>query len=414
MGRLDGLTGYLTKWEGEGGVILTFDEIEALMGSRLPRSARKAGSPFWATTDRNVYAKAWRDAGYVATFDECGPNEVHFMRAEDAEAAKEHAATITEPEETPEGPDLSTLPPPPPALDTLPPPPVSVADRATAVATELTTAFAERRFIMGKRGTIPYGWEELPDVKVAQELIDRDADPVWVRIVQTFGAVLDRGRGDAARWQRVLAAFDHDVTLFDTEAILSRTMTDLSAALVAAGLAPRLTDVTAWRLAAEVLAYQAPTAALHRVVFDGEGSAPELMAALTDRSVSSAGPVPGLSSERSVVRWIRMLIHPGGASIAGIEELPFVVDEDIRRATHFLGLSTAASGPASDPRPAIAALWREASATATLPGPGALGGTALALEQALAFHGRVGCRWCKTKLTIEPITPACEGCKLRG
>ena len=35
MGRLDGLTGYLTKWDGDGGVILTFDEIEALMLSLI-------------------------------------------------------------------------------------------------------------------------------------------------------------------------------------------------------------------------------------------------------------------------------------------------------------------------------------------------------------------------------------------
>jgi endonuclease III len=123
--------------------------------------------------------------------------------------------------------------------------------------------------------------------------------------------------------------------------------------------------------------------------------------------------VPGLSSVRAVARWIRMLVFPGGVVLSGLDQVPLVVDVDVRRATELLSL-TAPGVPPAEARRQVAAVWAEALGAGAPVGPGALAGTALALDQVLLFHGRVGCGWCREHLTLEPIGPACDGCRLRG
>src|SRR5262249_45515452 len=150
------------------------------------------------------------DAGFVAGFDECEESEVNFTR----QSAVGEAPPADRPP-PPSPPLLSSLPPPPTDLESLPPPPGSVVDRAAATVAELTAGFTERTFLPGARGSVAVGWEALPDVIAVRDLEARSADPVWIRLLLTFGAALDRGRGNSGRWQAVSAAFDADSSLFD-------------------------------------------------------------------------------------------------------------------------------------------------------------------------------------------------------
>ncbi|MBI2705886.1 MAG: hypothetical protein HYX32_11450 [Actinobacteria bacterium] len=407
MGRLDGLTGYLEKYEGDA-VILNFDEIEALMGSRLPRSARKTGSPFWATHEGNVYAKAWTRAGFVACFDECGPEEVNFTRANSREIAGGSG---------PAGGESDASERPPPAdLSSLPPPPVSIEERAAAVVAEVTSAFTQGSFLLGARGSVPIGWEALPDVIAVRALEAREVDPVWCRLLLAFGASLDRGRGEPRRWRAVSAAFDADVSLFDPEAVCSRELATLADALAVQGLTTRLGEVAGWRMVAEaVIGEPAPSPNLQRAVYEGTADAGELLAELSGPlPAGSRALVPGLASRAAAIRFVRMLVFPGRSSVAGVESLPVVVDANVRRVTEFLGLTNTGGSRLVDAVPLIEALWFAAVASQPPAGPPELAGTALALDQALSFHGRVGCRWCRQKLVLEPIAAACESCKLKG
>ncbi len=64
MGKYDPLYNYLSQKE-DAKVKLTFIEIEALIGDKLPESAKKY-SAWWSNsqTDAHPYAHSWLDAGY--------------------------------------------------------------------------------------------------------------------------------------------------------------------------------------------------------------------------------------------------------------------------------------------------------------------------------------------------------------
>jgi len=63
-------------------VMLTFAEIEAILGTALPPSARAA--PFWANLidswHRSVQAQAWRRAGWQVAVANVGLGMVTFAR----------------------------------------------------------------------------------------------------------------------------------------------------------------------------------------------------------------------------------------------------------------------------------------------------------------------------------------------
>jgi hypothetical protein len=68
-------------------LLLSFAEIERLIGGPLPSSARKHAA-FWSNT--STYAKAWRPAGFTVSRAGCLPEEVVFVRTG---AGAEHQPT---------------------------------------------------------------------------------------------------------------------------------------------------------------------------------------------------------------------------------------------------------------------------------------------------------------------------------
>lgn len=63
-----GLTDHLYA-SGERKVVLTYAEIEAILGFPLPDTARNFKKSFWANTATHSYASAWMALGYKAHVD---------------------------------------------------------------------------------------------------------------------------------------------------------------------------------------------------------------------------------------------------------------------------------------------------------------------------------------------------------
>jgi hypothetical protein len=82
MAKYDRLGAYLTR-RGSPEVELAFEEVERIIGSKLPDTASR--SQWWANEAspdaRHVQCKAWRDAGYDALLLPGG--RVLFRQGED-------------------------------------------------------------------------------------------------------------------------------------------------------------------------------------------------------------------------------------------------------------------------------------------------------------------------------------------
>jgi hypothetical protein len=421
VARFDPLTKYLEQVGGDA-IILTFDEVEALSGARLPRSARKAKSPFWSNSPRNVYARHWMEAGFEAGFDECGEGEVCFTRVGAATSAAggdlidlgdlddvggpgDVGDPLPPPPPPPPVVEAPSSPPPPTPLSTLPPPPAEVtraAGAATAARAVSETFTLGQADLVERRGARASGWDQQPEAQLATRLRAAGVDDVWIRLVLTFGALVDRGRSRADVWSAVGAVWDGAHDRFDPATVAKGSLADLGGALAAAGLTRRLVDVASWRLLAEAIDDGSSVTSLVTAVYAGVGDAATVLAEL-----AGAG-VPALANDQAARRWIRSMVSPGGATIGGLAAVDLVVDGDVRRATEMLGLASPTDTAAD-----IESLWSEACRTNPPAGPPGLTGTPLGLDPALAYHGRVGCRWCRANTRVEPIGPACEACILQ-
>lgn len=86
MGIYTPLEVYLTKLrlEGRNEVVLTFQEIEILLGAELPPRAKEGPGPQWwgnenPQTTRHTQCKAWQNAGWKANPD-LAAKRVKFVR----------------------------------------------------------------------------------------------------------------------------------------------------------------------------------------------------------------------------------------------------------------------------------------------------------------------------------------------
>jgi hypothetical protein len=308
---------------------------------------------------------------------------------------------------------VEVTPPAPPPLSTLPPPPaeVTLAARAATAAREISETFTlGQADLLARRGARPAGWDQLPEAQLATRLRAAGVDDVWIRLVLTFGALVDRGRSRPETWTAVEAVWTASHDRFDPGTIANGSLGDLTGALASAGVTRRLGDAAAWRLLAEALDDGTAVPSLVTAVYAGVGDAGTLLAEVGGAARTG---FPALAQPKTARRWLRSLVHPGGATVSGLASVGVVVDGDVRRATEMLGITPSARSAAAETAAEIEARWSEACGASPPAGPAGLIGTPLALDAALAYHGRIGCRWCRANTRIEPIGPACEGCILQ-
>ena len=67
-GKYRALAEYIYEsWEKR--IVLSYEELEDVLGFKLPESAHKLPHSYWANTDYHPYAKSWLKLGYKAKVD---------------------------------------------------------------------------------------------------------------------------------------------------------------------------------------------------------------------------------------------------------------------------------------------------------------------------------------------------------
>ena len=80
MSKYDPLTGYLrSRPQGERGHTLSLDEIERVLGTSLPRTAR-IDRPWWANTRSSTQSVRWLDAGWKVDKVDLNAGNVVFVK----------------------------------------------------------------------------------------------------------------------------------------------------------------------------------------------------------------------------------------------------------------------------------------------------------------------------------------------
>jgi hypothetical protein len=205
------------------------------------------------------------------------------------------------------------------------------AARVRGVARSLSEIFAGGSFVSERADAPPASWEALPECVAARALRDRGASDINVRLLLTFTAAMDRARDAERLWRNAAALHASEPWSFDPAAASARPLRDLVDALRAHGVSQRHgPDAAAWRLIAESLTDPACPGAVQRAVFEGDGDAAELRAALDSRTPAGTDLFPFLRGPKVGPMWIRMLAYPGGATIRLMEVVPVAVDVQVR------------------------------------------------------------------------------------
>lgn len=293
------------------------------------------------------------------------------------------------------------------------PPSAAAPTEATALAHEITAAFATGHFDLSARANPPpVGWAGMPEVAVADGLRAAGADDVAVRLVLTFTAAMDRARDADRLWFRSAELYETTPWPFDPSAVRSRQLTDLTDVLRTFGVSQRHgADAAAWRTIAETMSQRNAAPEAYDAVFDGNGDARELLVALQARTNAGSDRFPFLRGPKIGPMWVRMLAHPGRAAITSLETVPVAVDVQVRKVTEYLGVTATEGLDLEAARSAIQHAWESDVRQNGAVGPPGLDGTAAALDPALWFYGKWGCTFCERAGRKLPISHTCDLCR---
>jgi len=282
--------------------------------------------------------------------------------------------------------------------------------RVRRLASLITRDFQSGSFDLSQRRDAPTpGWSALPEFVAASALRERGAGSAEIRRFCTFVAAMDRARDADRLWQRGVELHREVPWVFDPEQVAAAPLRSLRETLARAGVSQRHgVDSASWRLIAEALVADDGPKSVKVALDDGIGDASNLLQSV--RAVTDAGqPCYSLLSGPKVsVMWVRMLAAPGGADIDRLGLLPVAVDVQVRKVTEYLGVTDTAGRNLEDVRDVIQDAWSGAASEAV--GPGALAGTAAALDPAIWFMGKWGCTFCERMRARIPIGSACAEC----
>ena len=284
-------------------------------------------------------------------------------------------------------------------------------DLATGLALALTKAFMAGELDLSQRPeTPPVGWQGVPEVPAAERLRKAGATNADVRYFLTLTTALDRARDANRLWSCATELFLSEPWAFDPAAVLENKAA-LPSLLAQSGVSQRHgPDSEAWLTIAETLSDPTRLPTVWRAINEGEGDAAEL---LKERMAASHGRplLPMIRGPKIGPLWVRMLAHPGGATLSSLATLPVAVDVQVRRATESLGLTATVGMDLEQARPTIQQAWTKNVAQHGAAGPGLLAGTCAALDPALWFFGKYGCNYCESVAAKTPIAAVCSHCQ---
>lgn len=277
----------------------------------------------------------------------------------------------------------------------------------------LSESFSKVTLDLSTRPDAPLaGWQSMPEIKAAARLRRGGASDPEVRVFCTLMLALDRARDAGVLWERGAELFEAQPWIFDPRAVASSRQLELSDALRGAQMSQRsLADAAAWRMISETLASRSRAPEVHAAVWDGHGDSRTLMR--TVEAVSEAGTplFPLLREGRIAPVWVRVLAHPGGARIEGLESLPIAVDVYARKVSEYLDVTRTHDMPLDRLRPLLQRLWTDDVEAHGAAGPHLLKDTPAALDAALRYFGQWGCSWCERMRRRTPISEVCSTCR---
>ena len=255
-------------------------------------------------------------------------------------------------------------------------------------------------------------WSQMPEVKYVQHLRAAGTSARSVRLLLTFIAAMDYARDAARLWRAGVELFESHPEIFDPDKVLSMPFDTVSARLRASGVSQRYRqDDKAWCRIAASLASR--SGAVCRVVDDGVGNAQELLKELQSRDRFGQYQFPMLRGPKIGPMWVRMMANPGGAKISHMDIVPVAVDVHVRRVTENLGVTDTRGRPLNkETKREIQSAWCAAVTAASIEGPSGIQDTCAALDPALWFFGKHGCRHCERRGQRFPISRVCHHCQL--
>jgi hypothetical protein len=278
------------------------------------------------------------------------------------------------------------------------------------VSRRLTAAFVRGELDLRARPDAPSpGWHSMPEVRAVGQLREAGAGHGDIRTFLTLVAALDRARDADRLWDAGANLFLSDPWVYTPSLVTSRPLTSLADALRESRVSQRHgIDTYAWRTICESLQQSSPVS---DVVGTGDGDTATLLAAVRAETPSGTPLYPLLRGEKISTMWVRLLAHPGGASIRGLAGLPVAVDVQVRKVTEYLGVAATAGLQLDFARPLIQAAWRRQVAEYGAVGPQPIDGTSGALDPALWFFAKWGCTTCERHGRRRPISDVCDCCR---
>lgn len=282
--------------------------------------------------------------------------------------------------------------------------------RVARVTQSLSRAFMDGLLDLSARPNAPSPtWESMPEFVAARALRGSGATPRQLRVFMTFMAAMDRAREADRLWRKGAELCAAMPWVFDPPQVVARSFAELGDALSRGGVSQRHgPDSAAWRTIAESLENEQSPAPVRRAVFEGVGSAQELLPAI--RALDGRRTwFPFLAGPKISQMWVRMMAIPGGAAIDGLEHLDVAVDTQVRKVTEYLRVTNTAGRPLDEIRGTIQAAWKAHADQVAAPIP--LSGTVAGLDPGLWFMGKWGCTFCERAGRKIPVSDVCGACR---
>lgn len=253
-------------------------------------------------------------------------------------------------------------------------------------------------------------------VLAASSLRQAGADDADVRLFLTFTAAVDRARDSTQLFMRSAATWLEPRTrwVFSPDRVTGRSYRKLFSTLKSVGVTQRHgSDAGSWHRIAHSLVEDDAASDVRTAIMQGTGDVLVLDTSVQRIDATGRSLFPQLRGPKIRVMWIRMLVEPGGATLANVERLPVAVDVQVRTVSEYLGVTdTWGAGPMdSRMRVRIQRAWAAEVAEGGSNGPKALRGTAAALDPALWFVGSRHCSSCeRAGRALRPLS-VCARCR---
>ncbi len=251
----------------------------------------------------------------------------------------------------------------------------------------ITELFVSGRLDLTDRTNAPpAGWDGMPEVMAAKHVRALGATDSELRLFLTFNAAMDRARDADVLARRAVKLFELERWTYNPVEVVRRSTLDLTDALRRSGVSQRHSvDVYGWRILAETLADPSRAPVARAAILEGHADALDLMGELQATSDGGSALFPLLSGPKVSALWVRLLAHPGGATITSMGDVPVAVDVQVRKVTEYLGVTDTGGLDLEDVRAAIQETWARDVAAHGAAGPDGIANTPGALDPALWF-----------------------------